>query len=176
MIPDILLPKTMRRRAFVAGGFAACPALATDIDVFVTASTTELTKVRRQLLNHLYDQLNEDIEFLMHEEEDRRVDSHERYPGSHGVFTILKVCKVLIGNTEFHVLVTDGSIDEVLSSFDISTCQVAITSDGHVVRGDNWTPPSVPPVKLKDTPTTDARMQKYQERFGFPVGALHATS
>ncbi len=33
-------------------------------------------------------------------------------------------------------------------------------------KGTNWTAPHEPIAVLKDTPTTPARLQKYQKRFG----------
>lgn len=38
-IPEGLLPPGVESRAFIAGGYAACPARATDIDVWVTDAT-----------------------------------------------------------------------------------------------------------------------------------------
>src|SRR5947208_1473633 len=35
VIPDDLLPEKYREFAFIAGGFAACPSLASDMDVWV---------------------------------------------------------------------------------------------------------------------------------------------
>lgn len=68
MIPDDLLPEKYRDQAFIAGGFAACPSLANDMDVWVMAPcpfTNEtgaddlrvlvhLHAVRKELLAHLH--------------------------------------------------------------------------------------------------------------------------
>lgn len=166
MIPDVY-PKTHGRiiGAFVAGGYAVSPALADDIDVFVTvvpsAHPGNLERVKQDILAYLNDQYGLDTvaEIL-----DATVN-HERQDTYETIFETLKVARVLLAGITYHVMVTTGNIGDVLNSFDLSICQVAIDELGAVHKGIDYTTPFEPIVVLKDTPTTYQRMVKYMTRF-----------
>lgn len=157
MIPSNLLPEGTQY--FIAGGWAACPALAQDRDLFVQ-TTDNLTDTRQRLLNHMRAEGFD----VQEEEETRDFVMSDGY----SVMPIAKVAKVKIRFAQdVHVLVTNGDPEEVLSTFDLTTSQVAITHRGTVVKGPDYAPITTMPQKVKDTPTTDARLLKYRQRFGF---------
>lgn len=167
-IPTHVLPERWREAAFVAGGYAADPTLADDIDLWVTVpSNWELNGAREEILEHLTAK-----HFRFYALDDRRTNSgvhvEQQY---HVTLDYRKVAKVTgrEGNWPFrkpvHVMVTNGSPLETLLDFDISTHQVAVLRSGRILPGPDWTPTSVMPVKLKDTPTTDARMKKIADRY-----------
>lgn len=162
MIPDNLLPAAYND-ACIAGGFAACPSLATDMDVwvFVPKSAT-LEEAREAILQHLKAE-----RFYAKEEAEERRERSTDEGGYEISGRVLKVAKVLVA-MDIHILVTDFELGGLLSSFDISTHQVALVPGG-MIRGGDWTPITEPPVKLKDTPTTDARMEKIAKRYGHEV-------
>lgn len=166
MIPSYLLPEGTPY--FVAGGWAACPALATDMDIWVISRTPAPT--RTELLDHFK------MRLFVDEYEEERSDEVEGDVDAYSNPLTLKVARVSIGQKRFHILVTSGDITDVLNGFDISTHQVAITDSGTVVRGYSWTPITEPPVKLKDTPTTDVRMLKIATRYGHAIALTeHST-
>ncbi len=159
MIPQGLLPPNTT--AFIAGGFAACPALASDIDIWVQVGNPEdIESMRAVLLAHFA------TEGYMFVEESRseRVRDTDNY-GDSIYCTIAKCAKVHLPRLDAHILVTDGSAQDVLRSFDLSTHQVAILQNGRVVKGEDWTPTFEWPTVLKRTPTTQARRQKLVERY-----------
>jgi hypothetical protein len=154
MIPKNLLPEGTRY--FIAGGWAVCPALATDRDVFVQ-TTGDLSATRATLLAH-----------MQAEGFDLTKEGETRYFAGWGYafVPIAKVAKVKVKFAQsIHVLVTNADVAEVLETFDLSICQVAITHTGGIVKGSYWTAPNEPICVLKDTPTTLARKEKYEARF-----------
>ena len=155
MLPKNLIPDGLHY--FIAGGWAACPALATDRDVFVQTAG-DLIDTRAMLLDHMRAQGFEVVE----EDETRdavTINGYDNIP-------IVKVAKVTQKRAQpIHVLVTSGDIEEVLNTFDINTSQVAITDTGRIVKGDNYSSPVQPVCKVRDTPSTDARFSKYEARF-----------
>jgi hypothetical protein len=161
MIPSYLLPEGTRY--FIAGGWAACPALATDRDVWLLSR--DPVETRDAVLKHLDATLFDDE---WKELPDGRVTAVDGSEDAYGVdaTTTLKIATVDLTGQTIHLLVTSGSILAVLDTFDISTHQVAISDTGGVVRGRNWTPVTEPPIKLRDTPTTDERMAKIAARYG----------
>ena len=159
LIPKNLLPEGMHY--FIAGGWAACPALATDRDLFVQ-TTGDLNDTRAMLLDHMRAQGFDVTE----EDEHRDFETSDGY--SH--IPIAKVGKVKQKfNKDIHVLVTSGDVENVLDTFDLSVSQVAITESGRIVKGTHYTDPTQPIYVVKDTPTTPAREEKYRRRFSFPV-------
>lgn len=168
MIPDVY-PKTHASiiGAFIAGGFAVSPALAGDIDVFiqVTPSVHEgnLPRVRQHVLAYLVDQYG--LDMVKPEGDHSGVRNYERNDEYQTIFETMKVARVIFGGLDYHVLLTTGSIEDVLDSFDLSIAQVAIDELGSIHKGHDWTEPWAPIVVVKDTPTTYARMLKYMERF-----------
>ena len=182
MIPTTLLPAQYREQWCVAGGFAACPALATDIDVWVYAIATEgLDKARRVLLAHLcdiqypqkdspYANVRRKAQFEFEEETEAR--TAESYLQS---FIQIHKVAVICGRNAWrelkpiHVMVTDApSPGELLAGFDISTHAVAIGHDGRVWT-NSYTQPGETPVRLSGANArTEARLQKICARFGHP--------
>lgn len=110
----------------IAGGYAACPALAGDCDVWIYGiDKDDLDTARQSLLVRLAD----DIE----PQDNPERDDPEAYLGA--CYTL----KVGVLGLR-HILVTSaGGVRELLDGFDISTHQCAITSEGAFVAGDNWT-------------------------------------
>ena len=53
----------------------------------------------------------------------------------------------------------------LLQNFDVSTHQVALSSDGELVKGPRWTPPTKPPVELRSGTLTSERMRKIERRY-----------
>lgn len=158
MIPRNLVPDHLYNSVFIAGGFAACPALASDIDVWVPyIGGEDLLLMRRQLLSHLHAE-----GFVATEEEGGTVHDYN------GVaINILKVA-VIDGGTPIHLMVCNAPVDIVLQNFDISTHQIALTANG-VVKGAGWTSTMVPPVVFEDKENehTPERLKKIAERYGF---------
>ena len=163
MVPFNLLPAEMRLRAFIVGGWAACPALAGDLDVFVLCakgaaiSAIALDTERRDIITHLATSSFE------YECEDTMIYEH--------AFNIRKVARVTTGAyPNIHLcLANTSNIQAVLAGFDVSTHQVAIDCYGHVIRGKDWTPVHVPPRALLNTSNTPERMARIAARFGHPA-------
>lgn len=148
------LAQTISAEWCIAGGYAACPALAGDQDVwFFNVPDFELVAAVAKLQNEypqIYAEPNPRIELMG--------KSPEGYP--------MGVLKVGVLDNR-HLLVTSAStIEDILKSFDISTHQCAISSDGEFIKGPNWSPIWTPPETLKDTPTTPARVAKMVARYG----------
>lgn len=179
-IPDELLPTgDYKARAFVAGGYAACPSLATDCDVWVTVRDVE--QARDELLAYLYGVQGP-------RPSNMEVEHRLGAPDDYGVRLPVKTLKVariparIEGRLlDIHLMVTTGDIDDVLDAFDISTHQCAITRrtelEGRVYRGSRWTPLDVEPQVLRWTPTTPDRLDKIRTRYnhyreGTPVGEI----
>lgn len=167
MIPRDLLPEGAFY--FIAGGWAACPSLATDKDVWVTYPRgTNLVAARQHILDHL-----KETGYWYTEEQDGRTETvNDGYAGIE-----VNILKVAVVNfvVPIHILVTDAMAHEVLQGFDVSTHQIVLLSDGGIQYGPDWTPITVPPIKLKNTPTTDARMRKIAARYGHSVEAFVGT-
>lgn len=163
MIPAGLLPEGTVW--CIAGGWAACPALAADQDVWVLIDTeeTSLEDAREQLLDHLRSYFATDPNALA-EVNDERIADPKDYDNT--MVHILKVAEFYEAKRKIHVMVTDApSARYLLRTFDISTHQIAIEADGRVIKGDDWTPFSVPPVRLRETKTTSERMVKIAARY-----------
>jgi hypothetical protein len=180
VIPKGLLPAELMERAFIAGGYAACPALATDMDLWVKVSDvgrtvdesrqeTEAMQLGRTLiLEHL------EREFFPYEVQENTVTSNgdtiDGYPVS--------VMKVAVVNSPhlshpIHIMVCGGSIQELLETFDISTHQIAL-SFGGVIKGPRWTPITERPVIIQSatgvsTQKTQERLEKIAARYGHSI-------
>lgn len=173
MFPRTMLPEKYRDVAFIAGGYAACPALATDIDVWVPVTNAQdgvncpelLTDARQEILAYL------ESEFFPYKEEDGALRGQAGMSGSYpvGVRKVAVIASAHLSHP-IHIMVCAGTVQEILSGFDISTHQIALTMGG-VVKGDKWTPISEPPRALKHTDTTAARMEKVAARFGHSLTA-----
>lgn len=161
MIPKNLLPEGLDW--FIAGGYAAVPALAQDIDVWVLTRTP--VETRRQILLHL----QKEGLTLWTEEQDNPAEKMEVYDH---FCTVLKVANVRPSGwmPSIHIVVTDAeSVGEVLDGFDISTHQIAIHPERGVVRGQHWTSPIDPPFAFRANVNTPKRMKKIAERYGHPI-------
>lgn len=170
MIPQGLLPEGTEW--CVAGGWAACPSLGTDQDVWVLVDADgdadTLENTRHELLEHLRSYFATQS-WRLSEQEEARVGDPKDYDNT--VVQILKVAQINDGGRVIHLLVADApSPSYLIRTFDVSTHQIAINSDGRIIKGSEWTPVTMPPVKLRDTKTTDARMLKIAARYG------HATA
>lgn len=168
MIPRDLLPDDMVDRAFIAGGWAACPALATDMDIWVrvtpsdggeeVATGEDLDIVREQLLCHLR------ALPVFRVKAEVNLEVGEGYNADGAILT-KRVAAVKRGRTVYHILVTNGTVDEVLLNFDVSAHQVAIEPTGLVVRGPNFTTVNEPPYAIRMNDKTPVRLKKITERF-----------
>lgn len=159
MIPRNLIPEDLEEQAFIAGGYAACPALAQDMDVwvFVDGGHENLDEARNRVLEHLQ------TFFDITEEHGGTISDYQ------GVeVNILKVAFVRGFNLPIHVMVCDAPVGIVLKNFDISTHQVALTAHG-VVKGEGWTSPLEEPVVLErmENEHTQERLAKIRARYGF---------
>lgn len=156
-LPPNLLPTPLKRAGFIAGGYAAHPDLATDIDVWVQVKPGELHSERRRILTHLSAQ-----HFDLFCE---KVDTEESFVGDMLGYeditaNILKVAVIQRGNQRpIHIMVTDAPPLMLILNFDISTHQIALTDSG-VMRGPEWTDTDEEPVIIKNHTTL-----KTQERF-----------
>lgn len=166
MIPATLLPEDLLQRAFIAGGWAVCPTLASDMDVWVWVDTTE------ESLSGAHDRILMWLEETMWPYEplsDSRMELPASFhqDGTYGDVGILKVAVVRSAHLShpYHIMVVDKGPVDLLEHFDISTHQVALVA-GNVVKGSGWTPVTEPPRVLRMTPTTPARMAKIAARYG----------
>lgn len=162
MIPTGLLPEGTKW--CIAGGYAACPALASDIDVWVYGVPRDNLQVHRaELLLHL---AKRDFHVATEAGDNLQNEEYE----TDGQVSILKVARIGIGrgngNMPVHVMVTDArTVHDVLGHFDVSTHAVAIDYNGSVIKHKRWTPPQDPPVALMNHTTTYDRVERITERF-----------
>lgn len=163
--PDTILPYGMMGASFIAGGYAACPSRAQDIDLWVMDSTGRLEDNRSRILAHLlaagYDVTEENTR------EGFRVNG---FGYDEMNLRILKVGYVRRPDAlPIHIMVTDAPLVAVLLHFDVSThqCAIAPTRDGvgDVVRGPQWTDLTEEPVQLRETSATNTRMEKIRTRY-----------
>lgn len=167
-----LVPERLRSNAYVAGGFAADPIGAEDVDVWILGVQGD----RSELLNHMI-QINRDFEnglvFKHGQESDYNVDN--------GPFNV--VGDVLgvegIGKRKVQILFSFAkNIQDLLKTFDITTHQIAVRlNDGETVVAPTWTPPyEQPRVVLFDRPqVTLRRLEKIAPRYGFTPAAADVT-
>lgn len=162
-IPETLLPPDTY--AFIAGGYAACPERALDMDVWVLDTTGNPEKTRAALLLWL-----SDYHWVFGKEtheEKFRADG----PGYDEMdCRILKVAVIPYYTTTIHLMVTDAPPLALLRNFDVSTHQIALIPssrlpEGDLLRGPGWTSLDQEPVQLKETSATFARMEKIRTRY-----------
>ena len=155
MIPSNLLPANTDW--FIAGGYAACPALASDRDVWVTAETSDMDATRERILAHLETEF-EKWQIVV-------LEPSQRQEGTYALS--LKVARVITPGVPCEIIVTDAeNAHALIDGFDVSTHQIAILPNGMVVKGALWTSITERPIKLRDSDTTDARMVKIATRYG----------
>lgn len=159
MIPAKLIPPGLRY--CVAGGWAACPALASDVDVWVYGEGIDVEAVHAQLTEHLSREYYDDFEPLT-----ALCSEMRSYEGIVNTRKVGKVWDINSGNT-YEVMVCDASNPmALLDAFDISTHMVAINDTGEVIMHDLWTPPTTLPVVHWTTDKTPERLRKICARFG----------
>jgi hypothetical protein len=146
----------------IAGGFAACPGLAEDQDVWVFGDRDDrdfiLMKLRRAEQQYGLDLFEEESLTASLKENEARYNTE-----MDGLCHTWKVAKLVDGR---HVLLTNAyDVSNLLDSFDISTHQCALSPDGEFIKGTLWTPITEPPLRLRHTPTTDARLEKITKRY-----------
>jgi hypothetical protein len=174
LLPPVnILPEEWRSEAFIAGGFAAFPALSTDCDLWVTVPTgNDLDAVRQELLLWLAEQgfvalaqrdaqTNEDI----------RLTEWEEYPIFLDNRKVARITGLRTGEIfpkPIHLIVTNGDVDQVLSGFDISAHQIALTdiwTNPTEVEGNDYTRLDEEVRILKDTPHTRERFDRINARY-----------
>jgi hypothetical protein len=159
MIPKGLLPPDLEGSAFIAGGYAACPALATDIDLWVYVAGESLADARDRILLWLQTEM-----WPYETQEDNRPQLADSTIDGYSIISS-KVAIVRSPHLShpIHIMVCAGSIQELLETFDISTHQIAL-SFGGVIKGPRWTPITERPVIIRSA--TGISTQKTQERLG----------
>lgn len=164
-VPHDILPNDMW--GFVAGGYAACPSLAGDIDLWVNESddnedieAATLLLRRQRILTHLMSR-----GFSFQEEQSLRTEAVDGDGYDNLPVTTMKVAKVMFYPKPIHIMVANASIVAVLKAFDVSTHQIAVTNRDQELRGPDWTPLNVLPVAFRVTETTIARMDKITKRY-----------
>lgn len=144
----------------IAGGFAACPDKAGDCDVWVLYGPDGgIFDVRANILARLQ---NADVAFV--EESSTGVEGQqtaESYTQT-GILS-LKVARLADGRQI--IVTTADSAREVLDAFDVSTHQIALTSDGELVRGSGFTAIDQPVRALLRNEHTDDRLTKIARRY-----------
>lgn len=178
MLTFEFLPEQYRRSAFIAGGYAACPSLANDIDVwvplgFIGRTTVEhddealaMSTARADILAHL------EGEFFPYKAEENYVTSEGSTDDGYPI-AVQKVARIESVHLpqSIHIMVSAGTIDDILGFFDISTHQVALTRSG-CVKGPAWTPVTempriIPGARSVQTPQ---RLLKIASRYGHVKG------
>lgn len=179
VIPENLLPIKYRQSYCVAGGWAACPALANDMDVWVyRVPVADLMTARVEILAHLAT-VNKSIRprsFYVESQDSptRIVEGFDSYLGLD--VSILKVAMVepKLGRRSaikpIHLMVCSApSVQQILQGFDVSTHAVAINWNGEVHQHPFYTPPHQAPEQLLYNEKTANRMVKIAKRYGHPV-------
>lgn len=141
------------RKWWIAGGWAACPQLASDQDVWIAAKPNEDIGEVAQKLQGAFSEIDTD---------DALANDAEGYED-------LGIDVVRVGSLDNrHIMVTNvEDIKMFLDAFDISTHQCAITSEMEFVKGHQFTPITAAPIQLRDHTKTPSRMRKIAERYAF---------
>jgi hypothetical protein len=180
MISPSLLPEEFRESFCIAGGFAACPVLANDIDVWVYGiDTDQLEDARNIILSYLNNGGANDYNHVPEAGDESQV-AYE-----HGMVHIKKVAVLKRGpllkpNRRYkpiHIMVTDAhNPGDIIDGFDIGTHAVAIDHDGRVWKHRHgWDAPHQRPSILRVNVHTQKRLDKITHRFGhetWDVGPL----
>jgi hypothetical protein len=160
MIPCGLFPDEIAMRTYIAGGWAACPALAGDMDLWVLCPEGRLEQERLKLLGIL--QTHEGVEAV---EDVQRETGHD-YDGI--VHQIRKVAKIEYNGTKIHLMVTDApDVFALLDGFDITTHCVAIDPFGMVIRGRYFSAVNQPvhSVDGNSNEKSQSRWERIRDRF-----------
>lgn len=171
----------------VAGGFAACPAAAADVDVwlyglrFTQDGDHDLTTRRADLLARIEKALPEwNVKAPIWTEKRWRFNTEEnstQFPAYQGEILIEKVGVLYAPQARFlkpiHIMLTEaGSPGDVIYGFDVSTHAVAVNSDGRIFKSSGYTLPHQPPFMLQENTLTPERMERICQRFGFCYDAV----
>ena len=172
-----LLPETFRSSWCIAGGYAACPALAKDIDLWVY-DRHDLAEARQTILDHLKAQLDAVQRYYQRpfafepEEATEQHQGDERYCN---LFINISKVAVIYGRSvnrevkPVHIMVTDApGPGELISAFDVSTHAVAIDHNNRVFKHGTYTHPGQAPALIRCNAKTQGRYEKICDRFGLP--------
>lgn len=143
---------------FIAGGYAAVPALAEDIDVWIRAKSEIEARVIKEIVRKRL--ISRGLDWVREDSEERR--TYHDLP-----IVTMKIGKVFLEGMVQPVqfIVTTATVGEVLENFDVSAHQVAILSNGKVVKGPHWTPPFEPPYALRQNEKTAERLERITKRY-----------
>lgn len=163
-----LVPDKFQGDWFVAGGYAACPDRASDLDLWVK-SNNPLTPDIDYLLKHL---ALTGCGFTDASGRKPNDPSEGNIPDYEGVE--IRIAKVAVVTSwrglpfpqPVHLLLTDGSLAGVLDNFDISTHQAAMLPGGQVIHGPGWTPlTECPRILMNENEKTAERFVKIERRY-----------
>lgn len=162
------VPERWRSKAVVAGGFAADPARARDVDIWIPADN-RYHEARTDVRNHLRKlglEYTLEIEHSTTDDEERAEDY-----AHHLVATIPNG----FGNRPVQILVSDAvNAQQLVEGFDISTHAIAKSlqpGTGGAMRvtfAARWTGTRVPPRVMRWTTPEDTlrRLQRVMLRYG----------
>lgn len=162
-IPEGLLPAGTP--ALIAGGYAACPALASDLDLWVYAARggkRTMGETRMMLLEHL-----KTWAYKVEAQDDSEQFTADGCGYDELDCLIMKVGIVSVnGRKPIHLMVTDAPPIALLMNFDISTHQIGLDDNG-VIYGPEWTDLTVEPQVIKNAGTskTTERLAKISARY-----------
>jgi hypothetical protein len=200
VIPAFVLGVVGDRKWCVAGGYAACPALATDIDLWVYGidhrNLENERNILRSLLMHRVDELNEGrpkwaekrYGYVREEGQETTVvyEQESHLIEKVGVVTCPRVAFVNDENLHatdartkpIHIMVTTAADPgSLISGFDISTHAVALDYSGRVWKHNLFTGPHEKPAVLRVNPNTQNRLDRICKRFGHkPFVVEYATN
>lgn len=189
MIPSWVLQVLGERKWCVAGGYAACPALASDIDLWVYGIAPDLLQWERDniagLLKLEVDELNRNrpkwaekrYGFVREEGQETTeiYDQIENLIEKVGVVSSPRVALTpdpVLNPTSvkckpIHIMVTTApDPGSLISGFDISTHAVAIDYTGRVWTHVLYTGPHEQPAILRIGTNTQQRFDRICDRFG----------
>lgn len=161
------LPEDMWPRAIVAGGYAADPDRAADIDLWVIGGDMEVDAMRIRKHNHMswfslaespYEQFSNEFAVVTKQGVEVKLGSHST--------TFLPV-QILVSSAK--------NFGDLLERFDISTHQVGISLEPEIagrhrlVKGSKFTETTVQPRVIAWTrpEQTIRRLEKVTSRYGF---------
>lgn len=166
MIPSDLLPPEHMPNAFIAGGYAACPATARDIDVWISYQSKA-----PGIMSSLFRKSFIETAISIREWMENHYSDVKIKPAVDGEYSnVLHIlqCGTIegIATLPIQVMLVKGTVEQLLETFDISTHQIALTPRG-VITGSQWTPLYKAPKIISDAPhhTTPERLERFRERY-----------
>ncbi len=180
MIPHNLFPAGTKW--CIAGGYAACPALATDIDVWVydvkEIARGDIGYRRAELIAYVEQWVaSQNINRPIWPERRYRFETQEQTETMMAYDQLVNhIEKVGVlysprsaGVKPIHLMVTTAyDPGSLISGFDVSTHAVAIDHDGRLWKHALWTAPHQPPAVIQVNAKTQERYQRICKRFGHP--------